>query len=400
MQNAASPSGSSSFLTMFCDRFRVHMSQLADDQDAIFVRACTYRHSPFRSFVQNAIGPEEKLSDNLVSKVAHSPDLAAIRNDVVGLVRCMANEQLIDLLCTAVPHFKQLWLSAQASSFEARQRLLREVDELTFETTLNLMAERSRFRLIALECFDRYETNLELRQNLWKRSKQAINYLLGKPDAKSATAAGLQLKLLITIFVGGSAAVGAGVHYHIVNRFRPAPQVVTVTAPAPATNTPVPATAPATVASTAAVPSRPTQTLKTSPVDAHKQAAPAKTADGQKHNAPPHATKKDNHVPAKDAPKVAETAKSDNPQKRGIKGIFSFVTGSHAKTTETEKETAAPANSTDSQTNAATQTNADTKKKKGFLGFLKKNKDKDKTNNDKTKNGETEINKTSTDASH
>ena len=47
-----------------------------------------------------------------------------------GLNSRMANEQLIDLPSTAVSQFKQLWLSANASSFEARQRMLREGDEL------------------------------------------------------------------------------------------------------------------------------------------------------------------------------------------------------------------------------------------------------------------------------
>jgi hypothetical protein len=381
MQSAAAPSESSSFLTMFCDRFRAHMSRLADDQDATFVRACTFRHSPFRSFVQNAIGPEENLTDGVVAKVAHSPDIAAIRRDVVGLVQCMANEQLIDLLSTAVPHFKQLWLSAGASSFEARQRLLREVDELSFETTLNLMAERSRFRLITLECYDRYETNVELRKNLWQRSKQGINYLLGKTDAKTATAATLQIKVLLTIFLGGSAAVGAGVHYHVMDRFRPAPRVVPVVAPAPSTGTAVPLTA--TVPSVA-----PVETVKISTADAHKQPAPAKTVQAQKPNAAPHAPKKDNHVASKDVQK-------GDAQK---KNALSFLTkSSPAATTETEKQPATTAKTTDTQENTGTQTNTETKKKGGLFGLFRKKDKKDKTNNNQTT---TANGKTSTTATH
>lgn len=388
MQSAAAPSGSSSFVTMFCDRFRAHLSRLADDEDATFVRACNFRHSPFRSFVQNALGREENLTDGVVAKVAHSPDLAAIRKDVVSLVQCMANEQLIDLLSNAVPHFKQLWLSASASSFEARQRLLREVDELTFETTLNLMAERSRFRLIALECFDRYETNLELQKNLWERLTKGLNYFLGKADAKSATAATVQLKVLLTIFVGGSAAVGAGVHYHVVDRFRPAPRVIHDVAPAPATSAPVPL--PATVPGVA-----PAETVRISTGDAHKQPAPAKTAEDQKHNVAPHTARKDSHVASKDVQKAAVTSKSEDAQKRNP---LSFLKkSSPAATTETEKQTAASAKNTDTQENAGTQTNTEKKKKGGLFGLFRKKDKKDKTNNNTTT---TANSKTSTAATH
>ena len=398
---AASPSGCSSFLTMFCDRFHAHVSQLGDDQDEAFVRACTYRHSPFRSFVQNAIGTKETVSDSVIGKAAHSPDLAAIRKDVVGLVQCMTNEQLIDVLCNAVPHFRQLWLSAQASSFGARQRLLQEVDELTFETTLNLMAERSRFRLIALECYDRHQANLELERDLLKR---ILDYLFGKADAKSAAVASLTSKVLITISVSVSvtAAVGAGVHYHVVNRFRPAPRPPSV-APAPATTATLPPPTP--VVSVA-----PAATVTTVPVDAHKQPIPAPTADSQKHNSALHAAaKKDNHLPAQDAhkaagisktaqtPKAAHTPKTEDAQKNDFASLLKK--GGLGATAETEKEAATPAKNTDTEESANNQTNTTPKKKGGGLfGFLKKNKDKKEktddvktnTNDAKTNNGKAE----------
>lgn len=396
MQSAASPSQCSSFLTMFCDRFRAHMSQLGDDREATFVRACTYRHSPFRSFMQNAISTKETLSDSVVEKTAHSPDLAAIRKDVVSLVQCMTNEQLTEVLSNAVPHFRQLWLSAQASSFEARQRLLREVDELTFETTLNLMAERSRFRLIALECYDRHQANLELERDLLKR---ILDYMFGKADAKSAAAATLASKVLIAISVSVSvtAAVGAGAHYHVVSRFRAATRPASAVAPARATTATLPPPTP--------VPSVvPAATVTIGLGDAHKQPILATTKDSQKHNSALPVAKKDNHLIAKGAPKAAgiskaaQTSNTHHAQKNEVLGLLEKAKPINA--TEPEKETATPEKNTETEATANNQTNTTTKKKGGLFGFLKRNKDKKaKTDNDETNNGQTQNGKPATVAS-
>ncbi len=392
MQSAASPSQCSSFLTMFCDRFRAHMSQLGDDREATFVRACTYRHSPFRSFMQNAISTKETLSDSVVEKAAHSPDLAAIRKDVVSLVQCMTNEQLTEVLSDAVPHFRQLWLSAQASSFEARQRLLREVDELTFETTLNLMAERSRFRLIALECYDRHQANLELERDLFKR---ILDYMFGKADAKSA-AATLASKVLIAISVSASvtAAVGAGAHYHVVSRFRAATRPPSAVAPARVTTATLPPPTP--------VPSVvPAATVTIGLGDAHKQPILATTKDSQKHNRALPVAKKDNHLIAKGALKAAgiskatRTSNTEHAQKNKVLGLLEKPNPINA--TEPEKETATPAKNTETEATANNQTNTTTKKKGGLFGFLKRNKDKKaKTDNDETNNGQTQNGKPAT----
>ena len=413
------------FAGSFCDRFRAHIAQLADDEDATFVNACTSRYSPFRTFVQNALGSKETPDNSVVSHVAHSQDLAAIRKDVVTLVQCMDNEQLIDLLCTALPHFKRLWLSADTSSFEARRRLLQEVDQLTFETALTLMAESSRFRLIALECNDRHQLNLEIEKGAWERIKQLIKYLLGKPDAKSATAATtaitLQIKVLFAIFLGGGTAVV--IHHHIVVKSHPPALVMPVISPSPAISLTVPAAPPSPAISLtipAAAPSpaigptvhnvAPPKPPKARSAEAHKPAGPEKTADAQKHSTPAHIARKDNPIPTKDAEKTVETPKTDVAQKdvahknvaQKKGGVFGFLKkAAVGDTTETDKESAPPSKSTTETGKQSappakstdTQTNTNTQKKGGLFGFLKKNKhNNDKTNsntntnNDKTTN--------------
>lgn len=376
--------------------------------------------------MQNAISTKETLSDSVVEKAAHSPDLAAIRKDVVGLVQCMTNEQLVDVLSNAVPHFKQLWLSAQASSFEARQRLLREVDELTFETTLNLMAERSRFRLIALECYDRHQANLELERDLLKR---ILDYLFGKAGAKSAAVATLTSKVLIAISVSVSvtAAVGAGAHYHVVSRFRAATRPASAVAPARATTatlappTPVPSVVPEATVTIGLGDAHKEPILATTkdsqkhnsalPVaekdshlpakDAHKQPFPATTAGSQRHNSALPVAKKDNHLIAKDPhkaagiSKAAQTPNTEHAQKNEVLGLLEKANPINA--TEPEKETATPAKNTETEETANNQTNTTTKKKGGLFGFLKRNKDKKaKTDNDETNNGQTQNGKPAT----
>jgi hypothetical protein len=300
----------------------------------------------------------------------------------------MANEQLIELLCTTLPHFKQLWLSAEASSIDARRRLLQEIDQLTFETVLTLMAESSRFRLIALECSDRHQLNVEIEKGLWERIKQLVNYLLGKPDAKSAAAATLQIKVWIAIFLGGSAAVGAGIHHHIVVKSHSPALVVPVISPSPAIT--VPAAAPSPAISPTVAPLGP---AKVSPADAHKPAGSEKATDAPKHHTPAHVAKKDNPVTAKDGQKTAETPKTEVAQKKGIFGFLKKA--AVGDTTETNKQSASPSTNTDKQSaspskSTDTQTSANTQKKGGLFGFLKKNKhknDQTNTNNDKTTNG-------------
>ena len=388
---AASPSGCSTFLTMFSDRFHAHMSRLGDDRDEAFLRACSYRHSPFRSFVQNATGAKETLSDSVVEKVAQSPDLAAIRKDVVSLVQCMTQEQLVDVLSSAVPHFKQLWLSAHAGSFEARQRLLREVDELTFEATLNLIAERSRFRLIALECYERHQVNLELEKGLLK---QILDYLFGKGDGKSAAVTSLNASLaskavvMMSISVSVTAAVGVGVHYHVVDKFRPAAAPAAIVAPAPATMSLQP---PVPVASDV-----PAASVTTVPVDAHKQPIPAPAADSKKHDGDAQAAaKKDSHAAAKDAHKTAGAAKTvhapktEDTQKNDV--VSMLKKAGMATATETVKDAVPSAKGADAEDTANSQTTTTTKKKGGGLfGFLK-HKNKDKTSTDTANNGQTKT---------
>ncbi len=380
------------FAASFCDRFRAHMSQLADDQDATFVNACTARYSPFRTFVQNALGTKETPNNTVVSHVAHSQDLAAIRKDVATLVQCMDNEQLIDLLCTSLPHFKRLWLSADTSSFEARRRLLQEIDQLTFETALTLMAESSRFRLIALECSDRHQLNVEIEKGAWERIKQAVNYLLGKPDAKSAVAASLQIKVWLAIFLGGSTVVVV-VHHHIVIKSHSPALVVPVISPSPAIK--IPAAPSAAITQPAPIVAPPVPAKVSSP-DAHKPAASEKTADAQKHHTTPtHVAKKDNPVPTKDAPKTAETPKTESAQKKGLFGLLKKA--AVGDSTPTDKQSTPPAKSADAlavppSKDTDTETSASTRKK-GIFGFLKKNKNNQtntntntNTNKDKTTN--------------
>lgn len=399
MESAASKSEPVSFPALFCDQFRARMSRLADDRDATFVNACTSRYSPFRTFLQNAIGAKETPNDSVVSEFAQSADVAAIRKDVATLLQCMADAQLIDLLCTSLPNFRRLWLSADASSDAARQRLLLEIDQFTFEAALAMMADGSRFRLIALDCNARYEKKLELRKNLWESFLQLFKYLLGKHDANAAAAATLQLKIWAAILVGGSAAIGAGVHHHIVVARAHSAAAVHAAIPSPAINTAVPVVTP-----TGSVP---TETVRISPVDAHREAAPAKTAEGQKHHAAAsHVPKKDEHVAttdnhvaaadnhvanAKDAHKPADTSKTDSAKK----GIFGFLRkSSHDNTTETEKQRTASSKNTNAQTNTSDQANTD-KQKKGMFGFLKKNKNKNnQTQNDNASNAQTKQDKT------
>ena len=385
VQQAASKSEPAPFVASFCDRFRDHILRLGDDPDATFVNACSSRYSSFRTLVQSALGTRETPADSVVSHMAHSQELAAIRKDVVALIQCMADEQLIDLLCTALPHFKQLWLSADASSLHARRRLLQEIDPLTVETVLTLMAESSRFRLIALECNDRHQLTQAIEKGIWERIQQAVKYLLGKPEAaESATAAGLQVKVCLAIFLGGSAAVGAGIHHHVAVKSHAAAQAVPVIShSAPAIPVPVAAAPSAAISASVAITALP-RPEKLLPAGAHKPAGAAKTADAQQHRAPTHVAKKDNSVAAENALKTPEATKTDvAAHKKGIFGFLKKAAGSN--TAETEEPSTPPSQKADAQSsppakNTGAQSNANTQKK-GFFGFLKKSRHKnDKSN--------------------